>query len=824
MALTAGKTVLLVDDSDTFGPTLALELTREGYEVSTARSVIEALQLLGEADRPTFVIADRVLDDVPIETDGLQELISAADGSYVLVYTNRDELQSEEEVSILQKGAFRVLDKHAVEEIVHNIKALTRELDELVGLKNELNSLTATRRKMTAALLGASVGFALIDRRYRSWYSNAIDESFDGGACWSGFCSRGLATGKCWGCTVPEVMNSGERLDRLFLSRLRDGSLKWLSVQSDPIRLDPNGSVAAVRLAVSEAQDSTVVNLTTECRLLKIARGFIQIGFGQVRLFRAKESGDAELVAAAACTDTPGAANSEYFETLLGGAKLVNFRECPYALQAFTSHTALLVRTLDPKVGPGPLAKRFGLEPPYFEIPIWGTDGRLCAWIDLDFGGIADTLKDSAILSLVKEETGYWLQESYGEEVRRALVIRPADETTQKRHQIIERARSGVVGAPSVDDAMKELRAAFQELLPGCRVTVRVRLGDLLEEDRRLSSGPRSIKLPERISLSNVSSLAARVVREERPLWIDNYPEYRRRARKVGEAEGFGEDETISSAHLPLIIANIVYGALSIDSPHVLDWRKQGLNKPIDILAGFAAILIRDITLDVALAHATMDRAAMTAYTATLSGDVFWRNWVQRQLFLAAAETSLLIKSATQASTDKEMVVQALRRVGEILEQARSGPPPNTTEASCSLELVLREVQKANEARLAVEVVPFGSIPLVRMPHLLVRGILEMLIQNALDAIVSQEEHSANARVTITIAARELHAELDVIDNGPGIPTDVAKSLFVGPVKSDRGAGMALLTARGAALSFGGDISMEESSEGARFKFRIPFA
>ncbi|MGH9428803.1 MAG: response regulator, partial [Terriglobia bacterium] len=140
--------ILIIDDTNSLPSLLTAKLTTEGYEVSSLRSVPEALEHLKQNENPTFILADRMLDE-PIEVRDLGRLCEAAPSSKVLVYTAQ-ELSEEEHYAIRNSGAYRVLDKKAVKQLVENIKLLTQEFDELLELSNELQAATAERSKIMA--------------------------------------------------------------------------------------------------------------------------------------------------------------------------------------------------------------------------------------------------------------------------------------------------------------------------------------------------------------------------------------------------------------------------------------------------------------------------------------------------------------------------------------------------------------------------------------------------------------------------------------------------------------------------------------------------
>src|SRR5262249_62381664 len=80
--------------------------------------------------------------------------------------------------------------------------------------------------------------------------------------------------------------------------------------------------------------------------------------------------------------------------------------------------------------------------------------------------------------------------------------------------------------------------------------------------------------------------------------------------------------------------------------------------------------------------------------------------------------------------------------------------------------------------------------------------------------IVTVKKHLADGQIVI-----------DVADNGPGVPQEVADQIFRPFTTSGRagGAGLGLAIARDLVCAHGGDISLSETSaQGTTFRFTLP--
>jgi two-component system C4-dicarboxylate transport sensor histidine kinase DctB len=109
---------------------------------------------------------------------------------------------------------------------------------------------------------------------------------------------------------------------------------------------------------------------------------------------------------------------------------------------------------------------------------------------------------------------------------------------------------------------------------------------------------------------------------------------------------------------------------------------------------------------------------------------------------------------------------------------------------------------------------------------------LEVLVDNAMDAI------QGNQAKNIEIALREVEAAeralasstgklaIDVIDNGPGVPPDMAERLFISMRSGKpKGAGIGLLHCHSIARSAHGDVHYDAAHiSGAKFTLLFPYS
>ena len=98
--------------------------------------------------------------------------------------------------------------------------------------------------------------------------------------------------------------------------------------------------------------------------------------------------------------------------------------------------------------------------------------------------------------------------------------------------------------------------------------------------------------------------------------------------------------------------------------------------------------------------------------------------------------------------------------------------------------------------------------------------VLFNLIRNALDAVA---EKAAPREITVEATMEGDMAVIDVSDTGPGIRSDVRDRLFT-PFMTTRenGTGLGLALSLRLVERAGGDLTLIETREGARFRINLP--
>jgi len=96
--------------------------------------------------------------------------------------------------------------------------------------------------------------------------------------------------------------------------------------------------------------------------------------------------------------------------------------------------------------------------------------------------------------------------------------------------------------------------------------------------------------------------------------------------------------------------------------------------------------------------------------------------------------------------------------------------------------------------------------------------ILINLVQNALDVLAGH----ADPRIVIAVAGTGDRTCITVSDNGPGVPAKLRDQLFTPFVTGrEEGLGLGLAISRDIARDFGGELTLADSGEGARFELTL---
>ena len=175
-----------------------------------------------------------------------------------------------------------------------------------------------------------------------------------------------------------------------------------------------------------------------------------------------------------------------------------------------------------------------------------------------------------------------------------------------------------------------------------------------------------------------------------------------------------------------------------------------------------------------------------------------------------------------------EEVVGQTKRAAAILERLRTWTRPRERNAE---PIDLRDCIRVAETLLAGQARELDARLTLTLPPrpLTVEGdrveleqVLFNLIRNALDAVA---ESAGSREVAVAASLDGAKAVIDVSDTGPGIRPDVRDRLFTPFVTTrESGTGLGLALSHRLVERAGGDLTLVEAREGARFRISLPLA
>jgi signal transduction histidine kinase len=184
-------------------------------------------------------------------------------------------------------------------------------------------------------------------------------------------------------------------------------------------------------------------------------------------------------------------------------------------------------------------------------------------------------------------------------------------------------------------------------------------------------------------------------------------------------------------------------------------------------------------------------------------------------------------RMAVDEETRREVcgsIVSESHRLVDMLDELSayaSGAPRKLNRTPLRLDRLLAQLIR-HEQRDGVgpEVGLEGAPVTVAGDPYYLSQVFENLIRNAREAL----EQTPGGRITVRMRAAGAFAEIRVSDNGPGVPSDVARGLFQ-PFVSTKGKGMGLGLAicREIIEGHGGRLDLEsDAAAGATFLIQLP--
>lgn len=181
-------------------------------------------------------------------------------------------------------------------------------------------------------------------------------------------------------------------------------------------------------------------------------------------------------------------------------------------------------------------------------------------------------------------------------------------------------------------------------------------------------------------------------------------------------------------------------------------------------------------------------------------------------------------KAPTLISNNLENIVRLNERIGHITRELRAFSRKGNRETGpISLREALNSAILLNQSRLRENRVklirdPFDPKLQVIGGRIRLEQVLVNLLQNAFEAL----ESSSRPQIRISVIVEADWVLVRIIDNGPGLPPDVAKALFTPfTTTKENGLGLGLVIAHDIVRDLGGEMDVESSKAGATFTVKL---
>lgn len=178
---------------------------------------------------------------------------------------------------------------------------------------------------------------------------------------------------------------------------------------------------------------------------------------------------------------------------------------------------------------------------------------------------------------------------------------------------------------------------------------------------------------------------------------------------------------------------------------------------------------------------------------------------------------------AARAADNLGRISALTERIGAITGELRSfarkrTPDIGAVEVGSAIESVMLLI--GDRVRAAGVRLDRSGDPALRViaDRVRLEQILINLVQNALDVLADRSD----PRIVIAVEGEGDRARITVSDNGPGVPQDLRNQLFTPFVTGrDAGLGLGLAISRDIARDFGGELTLAQGGEGARFELTL---
>lgn len=186
-------------------------------------------------------------------------------------------------------------------------------------------------------------------------------------------------------------------------------------------------------------------------------------------------------------------------------------------------------------------------------------------------------------------------------------------------------------------------------------------------------------------------------------------------------------------------------------------------------------------------------------------------------------------KNVSIINSSNQVISESLERINQIIKNMMSFLHKSEEDKEfCNIESVINNavewISPANfNVTIEKEFVTKNCVALVNKTKM--EQVFINLIKNSIDAFTEAKIYTGKLKLKITQLDLERHIIIDIIDNGPGIPTDLRENIFTPfftTKKSGAGTGLGLSICSKIIESHHGTIELMPTTSGTHFRIQLP--
>jgi signal transduction histidine kinase len=296
----------------------------------------------------------------------------------------------------------------------------------------------------------------------------------------------------------------------------------------------------------------------------------------------------------------------------------------------------------------------------------------------------------------------------------------------------------------------------------------------------------------------------------------------------------------------PLITNGEKIGVIYVDSKKLTNLRKSEIIRMFEILAGHAAIAIRNAKLyqnlerafnEVQEMHEKLIKSERLVLKKELNAQIGQE--VQNLVHLALLENESVLKRIQRINENQsidgdtlehliqklEIASESIRKIQRysqaLIASTRFEISKSLGDINKSIRNIISYIKKTKKFREVTFELNLDKIPLIEYDHEQIEQVIINLISNSVE-----KKPDCHIRISTFHDQDSNQIVVKVNDNGPGIPPDIQKQLFIQRINSGiEGKGYGLLIVKKIIDNHNGKIHcVSELNKGATFYFSLPIS